>query len=95
MTTHPHSANQIAGSKWDNKLRSDVNGMPSAIGHHFGLPSHHAPMVHNSPVSGLTTHHDVIECPACSASILWNGSPVLFMCEGCGGTIDGATLAGQ
>ena len=87
MTTNPHSANQVAGSKWDNKLRTDVTGSTSsAIGHHF------PPMVHNAPIHGLSTLHDTIACPECSANILWNGNAVTFTCQGCGALIDGAML---
>jgi hypothetical protein len=90
MSTHPHSADQVAGSKWDNKLRTDVTGNASSdIGHHF------PPMVHHAPIHGMTTPHHPIPCPSCSASIYWNGAPVSFLCQGCGATVDGATLSGR
>jgi hypothetical protein len=93
MTTHAHAANQPVGGKYDRKNRTDVSGSSSsAIGHHFGHFGHFAPMVHTAPIHGLTTAHQKISCPACSAGILWNGAPVAFLCAGCGGTIDGATL---
>jgi hypothetical protein len=86
MTAHPHSSNQDAGSKQDNKHRSDVTGIPSTIGHPF------IPHVQNAPVRGLTTPHTVIECPECSAAIKWHGLSVVFNCAGCGSAIDGALL---
>jgi len=96
MTTHPHSANQPAGSKYDKKNRTDVTGdASSAIGQPFGHFGHFAPMVHNAPIHGMSVHHDVIECPECSARILWNGAPETFACQGCGGMVDGKALTGQ
>jgi hypothetical protein len=95
-STHPHAANQPAGSKHDNKLRTDVTGnASSAIGEPFEAFGHFAPMAHHAPIHGMSTRHDVIECPSCSAGILWNGAPVAFICRGCGATVDGASLSGQ
>ena len=92
MTTHPHSSDPDAGSKQDRKNRSDVTGIPSAIGHPFAPMGHYPPMVHHAPIQGLSTHHKKISCPACSRSIKWNGMPVTFTCQGCKNTIDGALL---
>jgi hypothetical protein len=95
MSTHPHAANQPAGSKYDKKNRTDVSGYnSSAIGHPFSAFGHFPPMVHTAPIHGMSTPHSVISCPACFSRILWNGAPVAFLCQGCGGTVDGATLSG-
>ena len=89
MTAHAHSSNQDAGSKQDNKNRSDVTGIPSTIGHPF------IPHVQNAPVRGLTTRHTRVSCPECFAGILWNGdTSVTFPCQGCGSVVDGANLSG-
>lgn len=96
MATHAHAANQPEGSKHDRKLRPDVTGNnSSAIGHPFKAFGHNAPMALHAPILGFTMKHDVISCPSCSAGILWNRAPVAFLCQGCGSTIDGETLAGQ
>ena len=89
MTTHPHASNQVAGSTHDRHLRTDVTGsVSSEIGKHF------TPMVHNAPIHGLTTPHQVTQGPECFSSILFNGQPVTFTSQGCGSVNDGATLLG-
>jgi hypothetical protein len=96
MTAHPHAANQPAGSKYDRKNRTDVSGnASSAIGVPFEPFGHHPPMLHAAPIHSMTVPHDVVECPSCFAAVLWNRAPVSFLCQGCGATIDGSTLAGQ
>lgn len=96
MTAHSHVAGTSAGSKVDKTYRPDViSGGPSnPPGHAFAPFGHFPPGILTAPIHGMTTKHDVISCPACSAAILWNRAPVAFICQGCGGTIDGAALAG-
>jgi len=96
MSAHPHAADQVAGSKWDNKLRPDVTGNASSdVGNPFPAFPHFPPMVHYAPIHGLTVKHVVIECPSCFAWIHWDRRPVPFLCQGCGSIIDGATLSRQ
>lgn len=91
MASHSHVANNPAGSKTDKKQRPDKAGA-NGTGNVGSGGSIGQPFSMYAPISGFTAAHTVVSCPNCSVSILWDSSPEVFSCAGCGGAVDGSTL---
>jgi hypothetical protein len=94
--THSHSAGNLhAGTHSDKLDRPDAGMGAGGIGKAFKAFGAFTPMIQTAPIIQLTHHHYTIPCPSCGAGILWDGSPVSFLCQGCGATVDGKALSGQ